>query len=327
MATLQCNSLPLNKTCHRRRRPFNSVFSPTRFISSLGTSVCTSSRALKTSTSRWGCTVSAVVSEENAVGSSFSATDVFKLTYLEGNSWLWNVGGANILVDPILVGNLDFGIPWLYDAAKKVLKQFQLSDLPEIDCLLITQSLDDHCHLKTLTPFSQKFPNTRVIATPNAKSLLDPLFRNVTYIEPGQSSDIETNYGSKIRVKATAGPVLGPPWQRPENGYIVTSPQGQLSLYYEPHCVYNQNFIEKEKADIVVTPVIKQLLPKFTLVSGQEDAVKLAKLLQAKFIVPLKNGDLDSKGPLTSIIQTEGTVESFKGPCSSFKAGVHHSHG
>jgi len=55
-----------------------------------------------------------------------------------------------------------------------------------------------------------------------------------------------------------------------------------LSLYYEPHCVYNQSFIENEKADIVITPVVKQLLPKFTLVSGQEDAVKLAKLLQAK---------------------------------------------
>lgn len=31
-----------------------------------------------------------------------------------------------ILVDPILVGNLDFGIPWLYDAAKKFLKNFQV---------------------------------------------------------------------------------------------------------------------------------------------------------------------------------------------------------
>lgn len=32
-----------------------------------------------------------------------------------------------ILVDPILVGNLDFGIPWLYDAAKKFLKNFQVN--------------------------------------------------------------------------------------------------------------------------------------------------------------------------------------------------------
>lgn len=56
----------------------------------------------------------------------------------------------------------------------------QLSDLPEIDYLLITQSLDDHCHLKTLKSLAQKLPNLRVIATPNAKALLDPLFKNVS---------------------------------------------------------------------------------------------------------------------------------------------------
>ena len=56
----------------------------------------------------------------------------------------------------------------------------QLNELPEVDCLLITQSLDDHCHLKTLRPLSEKSPNLKVIATPNAKALLDPLFSNVS---------------------------------------------------------------------------------------------------------------------------------------------------
>lgn len=56
----------------------------------------------------------------------------------------------------------------------------QLSDLPEIDCLLITQSLDDHCHMKTLKPLSEMSPNLKVISTPNAKPLLDPLFKNVS---------------------------------------------------------------------------------------------------------------------------------------------------
>lgn len=267
----------------------------------------------KLSARRWNRVVSAVVSEETAVGSSVSGADAFKLTYLEGNSWLWDVGGGvKILVDPILVGNLDFGIPWLYDAAKKFLKNFQLSDLPEVDCLLITQSLDDHCHLKTLKPLSEMSPNLRVIATPNAKALLDPLFRNVTYLEPGQSSEVKAENSSVVKIQATAGPVLGPPWQRPENGYIVSSPQGLLSLYYEPHCVFNKESVGKERADIVITPVIKQLLPSFTLVSGQEDAVQLAKLLHARFIVPMRNGDLDSKGLLSSIITKEGTIESFK---------------
>ena len=50
---------------------------------------------------------------------------------LQGNSWLWKLNGMNILVDPVLVGNLDFGIPFLYDAAKKseVMKKFTVSNV------------------------------------------------------------------------------------------------------------------------------------------------------------------------------------------------------
>ncbi|KAK9903833.1 hypothetical protein M0R45_000940 [Rubus argutus] len=135
-----------------------------------------SSLSLSLTICRRGRVASAVVSEENAITSSLSDSGGFKLTYLEGNSWLWDVGGVKILVDPILVGNLDFGIPWLYDAAK-FLKNFQ-------------------------------YPTLRVIATPNAKPLLDPLFSNVTYLEPGQRSTIEARNGSKVKVQATAGPVL-----------------------------------------------------------------------------------------------------------------------
>ncbi|KAG6620280.1 hypothetical protein I3842_Q072200 [Carya illinoinensis] len=276
MAVVHCTSLPrLCKPC-RTATPLSPI-SHARLVSI----VCKGSNELKLSTPRRSRAVSAVVSEENAVVSCSSGTNMFKLTYLRGNGWSWEVDGLKLLVDPILVGNLDFGIPWLYDAAKKVLKNFS----PQI---------------------------LRVVATFNAKSLLDPLFTNVTYIEPGQSSVIEAKNGSKVRVCATPGPVLGPPWQCPENGYLVTSPQGPLTLYYEPHCVYNKNFLEKERADIIITPVIKQLLPNLMLVSGQEDAVQLARMLHAKFIVPMKNGDLDSKGFLASIIQAEGTMESFK---------------
>lgn len=69
--------------------------------------------------------------------------------------------------------------------------------------------------------------------------------------------------------------------------YIVKPGENGLSLYYEPHCVYNESFLENYRADVVITPVIKQLLPFFTLVSGQEDAIKLAKLLEAKYTLSL----------------------------------------
>eukprot|EP00250_Pteridium_aquilinum_P007105 c16895_g1_i3 orf=122-1153(+) len=245
-------------------------------------------------------------------GPASKACPPLQLTYLEGNSWLWSVLGVQMLVDPVLVGNLDFGIPWLYDASKKELKEFQLEDLPELDLLLITQNFDDHCHEKTLRPLSTMFPDLQVISTPNAEPTLSKLFRRVIYLEPGHSTVFRGNNGSEVVIRASAGPTLGPPWQRPENGYFVEAKDPPFSLYYEPHCVYDRSLLHRERADVVITPVIKQVLPLFTLVSGQRDAVDLVKLLQAKFVVPMQNGDLESKGILSKLVSSVGTVEEFR---------------
>ncbi|CAM0946791.1 unnamed protein product [Alopecurus aequalis] len=248
-----------------------------------------------------------------------STTATVKLTYLEFNGWVWELdGGFRILVDPILDGNLDFGIPWLFDAAKKTLKADDggLVDLAGIDLLLITQSLDDHCHLRTLTRISAAAPDLPVVTTPNAQPIISALpFTDVKYLEPGQSTAVD---GGNLEVLATAGPVLGPPWQRPENGYILTTTtagQHKHSLYYEPHCVYDAAFLRDRglRADVLITPVVRQLLPaNFTLVSGQEDAVDLAKQLRPSHVVPMSNGDFDAKGLLTAVLTTQGTIEAFK---------------
>ncbi|CAN0531611.1 unnamed protein product, partial [Ectocarpus sp. 8 AP-2014] len=42
-----------------------------------------------------------------------------RLRYLELNSWMWEVNGINILVDPVF-GTLDFGVPLLVQANKQV---------------------------------------------------------------------------------------------------------------------------------------------------------------------------------------------------------------
>jgi len=39
--------------------------------------------------------------------------------YLEFNSWVWQVNGLNLLVDPVF-GTLDFGVPALVRAKKRV---------------------------------------------------------------------------------------------------------------------------------------------------------------------------------------------------------------
>lgn len=53
-------------------------------------------------------------------------------------------------------------------------------------------------------------------------------------------------------------------------------------MYLEPHCVFSGDLSAEGPVDVVVTPVVKQELPAFTLVSGQEDAVEVAKQLKAK---------------------------------------------
>lgn len=52
----------------------------------------------------------------------------------------------------------------------------------------------------------------------------------VTYLEAGESLELLGRNGAKLSIQATAGPVLGPPWQRPENGYSHSFSHGLLDF-------------------------------------------------------------------------------------------------
>ncbi|CAN1783626.1 Phosphatidylinositol 3,4,5-trisphosphate 3-phosphatase and protein-tyrosine-phosphatase PTEN2A [Linum perenne] len=81
----------------------------------------------------------------------------------------------------------------------------------------------------------------------------------VPYTNPDRSSEYfrshTWNQLKSLKLKSLIVPI-----------YLVSSPQGQSTLYYEPYCVYDQNSLGKECA-------VRKFHPKFTLVSGQEDAV------------------------------------------------------
>lgn len=126
------------------------------------------------------------------------------------------------------------------------------------------------------------------------------------YLSPGQSAELKGRKDGRARVKitATTGDTLGPPWQAPENGYVLQflGARGKgkpASLYYEPHCRYKVEEFEALglTADVVVTPVIEQLIMgAYPLVAGQRKAAELARALQAKVVVPMNNGDIDLGG-------------------------------
>lgn len=251
------------------------------------------------------------------------------LTYLEINGWLLSMGGITVLIDPLLEGPLDFGIPGLYKGNKRILPSSGITEsLPPIDCLLITQGLDDHAHVRTLRKLKTLDPLVPIVAAPSAKSALkasgffDSKGRasNIKFLDHGKTTTIaprdgpRANKESAISIRATEGALVGPPWQRRENGYILGGDSSKSpSVYIEPHVEFNrQELARLGPVDVVISPISGQGLPAFELVHGSKDTVRLLETLKPKYLVPMQNGDIDTEGAVSKLVSELGSPEEFQ---------------
>ena len=198
------------------------------------------------------------------------------------------IGAVSVWIDPILSGNLDFGVPALYSGKKcsvdndKELGKFQKN----ADVVLITQGFDDHAHSPTLRKLNALRPDIPYIVPSSAVQILkecDIDEEKMTIMSPSQKILLF----KEIELIATTGALLGPPWKKKENGYIIrqksvsfTSSSSFPAIYIEPHCMYDEVELAKYNCDIVITPVVGQSLPAFELVAGGEKALKLASILK-----------------------------------------------
>lgn len=259
-------------------------------------------------------------------------SDRLLLTYLEINGFLMTTNGVTILIDPILEGPLDFGIPKLYTGRKKNLPSVNLVEsLPPIDCILLTQGLDDHAHVRTLTKLAgdARFDNVPILAPPSAEGALERsgLLRssNVQFMRHGERTTVGSLSDSSskssagtVNIRATSGALVGPPWQRRENGYVlrpsVSSKTGKIppSVYIEPHVEFQESELKQETpVDVVITPIVGQRLPILDLVYGPEQTVKLVNLLKPKVVVPMMNANVEYSGIISLLVEQNGEVEDF----------------
>ena len=250
------------------------------------------------------------------LSSSSSSSKCF-VRYLESNSWDIKLDEIRILLDPVLIGALDFGIPLLYKGERLLIDGKQeLQELSKLtDYVLITQGFDDHAHTPTLKKLSSLCPNMPYICPPSAKSILEKCGIQSNLIQtilPGETLQIRKK-NTVIDIIATTGALLGPPWQQKENGYIL-KPQSKSipSLYMEPHCMYDADELAKYSVDYVITPIVSQELPAYTLVDGGAKALNLAETLSAKSIIPMNNGGLDQSGILSALVEAKGSDEEFR---------------
>lgn len=225
------------------------------------------------------------------------------LTYLDSNSWLIEMGGQKILLDPWLVDILVFGnLPWLFKGEKK-----NSYEIPEkIDLLLLSQGLEDHAHPPTLKQLDRHIP---VVASPNAAKVV----RDLDYTQVIALGHGETfNLADRVEIKAVPGSSIGP--QLVENGYLLKELETGLTLYYEPHGNHSPSLREIAPVDAIITPIVDLKIPLLgSVIKGQKNALEVCQWLQPQVILPTAaGGDVTFEGLLTLLLRSEGSSSQFQ---------------
>ncbi len=225
------------------------------------------------------------------------------LTWLDSNSWLIELAGKRILLDPWLVGPLVFGNqPWLFKSARRIARS-----IPDnIDLILLSQGLEDHAHPATLKELDRNIP---VVASVNAAKVVQELnYTQITPLAHGKSFYL----GNQLEIKAIPGSPIGP--MLVENAYILRDLETGTSLYYEPHGSHSPTLKNEGPISVAIAPIVDLSLPLIgSIIKGKESALELAKLLQPEVMLPTAaGGDVIFEGILMSLIRAQGTVEDFR---------------
>ncbi len=229
--------------------------------------------------------------------------DAMYLTYLDSNSWLIELAGKQILLDPWLVGPLVFGNqPWFFKAEHATPRA-----IPEhIDLIMLSQGLPDHAHTPTLKELDHDIP---VVASPNAAKVVTELgYSQVTPLAPGETY----SWADSVKIQAFPGSPIGP--LLVENAFVLTELTNQTSLYYEPHGFHSETVQAVKHVDVIITPLINLSLPVLgPFIKGGQSALDLVKWLQPQFILSTAaGGDIKFEGILNKLLKMDGDVEDFR---------------
>ncbi|NJL46454.1 MAG: MBL fold metallo-hydrolase [Leptolyngbyaceae cyanobacterium SM2_5_2] len=225
------------------------------------------------------------------------------VTWLDSNSWLLEIAGQRILMDPWLVGDLVFGNQaWLFKGEHPQPRQ-----LPEaVDLLLLSQGLEDHAHPPTLKALDKSIP---VVGSVSAAKVARELgFEQVTSLSHGDTFVL----GETVSIKAVPGSPIGP--TTVENGYVLRDLQTGTSLFYEPHGFHAPALKEDAPIDVVITPVLDLALPLLgPIIRGQAGAMELVEWLRPQVVLPTADAaEVKYSGILLSLLKAVGGASSLQ---------------
>ncbi|MEB3161294.1 MAG: MBL fold metallo-hydrolase [Synechocystis sp.] len=226
-----------------------------------------------------------------------------QLTWYDSNSWLIELAGQKILLDPWLVGSLTFGnTPWLFKGDRP-----QPLDIPDqVDLILLSQGLEDHAHPPTLKVLDKTWP---VVGSPKAAEVVTTLgYQTVT----GLAHDQKFVLNDRVEIWALPGSPIGPTLV--ENAYVITDLQTGIRLYYEPHGFHSDQVKRLGSIDVVLTPIIGiSILGLLPVLNGQKTTLELCQAVTPQAIVPTSGAaELTYEGLLTKVLRLEGNLAEFR---------------
>ena len=221
----------------------------------------------------------------------------FEATYLGSNGWFIKFPKTNLIIDPWLKGDLIFPPgEWFFKGSLGE----EISLDKEIDIILLTQGLPDHCHIPTLEMFSKDIP---IICPKSASGILEKIgFNSIKVLKP-----TEKTTQLNLSFEATAGA----PVPQIENGYIVKDAQNN-GFYIEPHGYLDES-LNKQNLDAVITPTKNLELPLVgSFVKGADVIPKLINKFNPKFILSSTvGGDAKYSGFLNNFISVHEYKEEL----------------
>ncbi|MEO0868833.1 MAG: MBL fold metallo-hydrolase [Cyanobacteria bacterium J06642_11] len=230
------------------------------------------------------------------------------ITWLDVNSWRFDLAERCILVDPWLKGDLVFGsnLAWLIRGVRP-----QPVAIPDaIDLLLLSQGLADHAHPQTLEALDKSIPV--VASAAGAKVAKDKGFTTVTALNPGESYTLD----DQVLIEALPGAPVGP--LAKENAYILTVKQTGLRIYYEPHGYPDAALEQRPPVDVAITPLVSLVLPVLgPVIRGGEGALELAQKATPQWLLPTADGgEVTYEGVVAKFLKATGGVEAVRSQLS-----------
>ncbi len=229
-----------------------------------------------------------------------------KLTWIDLNSWVFELAGKTILVDPWLVDPLVFyGQPWLFTAHHTTPLSITPETLPPIDLILLSQGVDDHCHKPTLEKLDRAIP---VIASPTAAKVVKSLgYQQVTAIAHWQ----DTVIADSLKITGVLGAEIQP--GQVENGYLLEDLASGETLYYEPHFSPLKDLAKLGRVDVAIAPIVAQVFPILgQVIMGGTEALQLIETLCPRYFLPTTRGDVRATGLLQRLIKSVGSEAEFR---------------